>query len=182
MSGCSVFFGVSLHSSGKWLQCVSWFWLTKRRWKVGPSIAQCPKHHPLVWRFFVAPVPGHRVEEWRVYQSYIVMVSGVLSLIPLFLWEIDPLYGIAVSSLKKWMLEVVVAEWGCKFLYVVFGLAEIGSLEDSSYTMLRINFYWSWCFPLPLHALQSPSYSDTDVTGGIHLIQHCDQIKCGLWV
>lgn len=87
MSGCSVFFDVSLHFSRKLLQCISWFWMTKRRWKVGPSIAQCPKGHPLVWTVFVVPVQGHRPEEWRVYQSYIIMVSGALSLIPLFLWE-----------------------------------------------------------------------------------------------
>lgn len=26
---------------------------------------------------------------------------------------VNPLYDIVVSFLKKWMLEVVVAEWGC---------------------------------------------------------------------
>lgn len=88
--GCSVFFGVSLHFSWTLLQCISWFWMTEKV-EGGTKYSSVPKRPPSsVWTVFVVPVLGHRPEEWRVYQSYIVMVSGALSVIPLFLWENGP--------------------------------------------------------------------------------------------
>lgn len=72
-----------------------------------------------------------------VYQSYIVMLNRCLVAYPLVSQGILALCMIVVvSSLKKWMLEMVVAEWRCyqhvsaspsqhKFLCMFFELAEI---------------------------------------------------------
>lgn len=136
---CQVSIGVG--ASFGLLQCVSCLCLKmgekRRRWEGGPSVAQCPEtRHPLrsvrCLHGSCAGMRGwgmsgisvlHRHVEWVSCSPPPLVSQGILALCMI----------VVVSSLKKWILEMVVAEWRCyqhvsaspsqhKILFMFFGL------------------------------------------------------------
>lgn len=127
LGGCCVFSGCQSSSgvgaSSGLLPCVSCFCFCLKvggqAVKVGgrgPSVAQCPELATLgSMRCLRGSCAG--MQEWGNgwYQSYRSSCwVGDLLRIPLFLRRFWALcMKVVVSSLKKWMLEMVVAEWRC---------------------------------------------------------------------
>ncbi len=146
LGGCCVFSGISLHSGGVaagfgLLQCVFLLCLKmgeKRKNGEGTKCSSVPKTPHPVCVVFVVLVLECRDEEWVVNQSYIVMLGGwCLVVCPLVSQgTFGPLYDVVVSSLKKWILEVVAADWWC--CQHVFGLLSSDLSEgDKSYMTLQ---------------------------------------------